>query len=202
MNTENPTHPTELDILARMQSETHQRLELELNELRTAMMAMATSCEQSLTRLRGTRWIAIDDASRAVAEYSEAAETERSRAAQLTGDLETAKLQLDEVRAASRTEVEAAKRELDEVHATSRTQLEAAKHELDVVRAASRTELDAAKRELDEVHTAYRTQIEAARNEIDEVRTQCDVQIAIARETVNRSRDDRATATSRELNAV
>ena len=55
-----------------------------------------------------------------MSDWCEAAEAERSRASQLATDLEAAKHELDEVRAACRTEIEAAKHEIDEV----RTQCE------------------------------------------------------------------------------
>jgi len=113
MSTENESQAAAVDLLAQMQSKAIERFELELNDLRTTMMAMATCCEQSLARLRDVRWISFDAASRLVTDLAEAAEAERSRASHLSEDLEAAKRELDEVRAECRTEIGAARQELD-----------------------------------------------------------------------------------------
>jgi len=95
MSTGNELQPAAVDLLTKMQSKATERFELELNDLRATMMLIATCCEQSLTRLRDTRWISFDAASRLVTELSEAAEAERSRASQLSDDLEAVKRELE-----------------------------------------------------------------------------------------------------------
>lgn len=149
MSTGNASQPAALDLLAKMQGKAIERFELELSDLRTAMTAMATSCEQSLTRLRDGRWVSFDDASRIVSDRCEAAEAERSRAAQLATDLEAAKHELDQVRAACRTEIEAARREIDEVRIQCEVEIaiarEAANHHRDERAAAYVRELNAAR---------------------------------------------------------
>lgn len=144
MSTGNESQAVAADLLTKMQSKATERFELELSDLRTTMMAMAACSEQSLARLRDARWIPFDAASRLVTDLLEATEVERSRASQLSEDLEAAKRELDEVRAACRTEIEAAKHELDKV----RTQCEM---EIAVARKASlhyRDETEAFTREL------------------------------------------------------
>jgi chromosome segregation ATPase len=148
MSTENESQAAAVDLLAQMQSKAIERFELELSDLRTTMMAMATCCEQSLARLRDVRWISFDAASRLVTDLSDAAEAERSRASHLSEDLEAAKRELDEVRAECRTEIAAAKHELDSV----RTQCEM---EIAVARKAAvhyRDETEAFTRELNAAH--------------------------------------------------
>jgi hypothetical protein len=149
MSTGNALQPDAINLLARMHSKSIERFDLELGELRTAIMAMANCCEQSLTRLQEARWISLDDASRMVAECYEAAESERTRAAHLAADLEAAKHELDEVRAVCRMEVETANREIDEV----RTQCEV---EIAIAR-------EAASRHRDERVAAYTRELNAAR---------------------------------------
>ena len=105
MSTGNELQAAAVDPLTEMQSKAIERFELELSDLRTTMMTMATCCEQSLARLRDARWISFDAASRLVTDLSEAAEAERSRASNLSGDLDAAKRELDEVRAECRTEM-------------------------------------------------------------------------------------------------
>jgi chromosome segregation ATPase len=148
MSTGNELLAAAVDPLTEMQSKAIERFELELSDLRTTMMAMATCCEQSLTRLRDARWISFDAASRLVTDLSQAAEAERSRASHLSADLEAAKRELDNVRAACRTELGAAKHELDNV----RTQCEM---EIAVARKAAlhyRAETAAFTRELNAAH--------------------------------------------------
>ena len=145
----NALQPAALDLLATMQSEAIERFEVELSDLRTTMMAMATSCEKSLTRLRDARWISYDDASRMVAQWCEAAESERSRAEQLAADLEAVKHELDDVRASCRTKIVAAKDEIDEVRTQCEVEIaiarEAANSHRDDRAAAHTRELNAAR---------------------------------------------------------
>jgi chromosome segregation ATPase len=149
MSTGNSLQPAALDLLATMQSEAIAPFEVELSDLRTTMMAMATSCEKSLTRLRGARWISFDDASRMVAQWREAAESERSRAEQLAADLEAVKHELDDVRAECRTRIAAAKDEIDEVRTQCEVEIaiarEAASSQRDERAAARTRELNAAR---------------------------------------------------------
>jgi hypothetical protein len=148
MSTANESRATAADLLTQMQSKANERFELELSDLRTTMMAMAACSEQSLERLRDTRWISFDAASRLVTELVEAAEAERSRASQLSEDLEATRRELEDVRAECRTEIGAAKHELDNV----RTQCEM---EIAVARKAAlhyRDETDAFTRELNAAH--------------------------------------------------
>jgi len=148
MSTGNELQAAAVDLLTKMQSKAIERFELELSDMRTTMMAMATCCEQSLARLRDARWISFDAASRLVTDLSEAAEAERSRASHLSEDLEAAKRELDEVRAECRTEIGAVKHELDNV----RTQCEM---EIAVARKAAihyRDETAAFTRELNSAH--------------------------------------------------
>jgi hypothetical protein len=149
MSTENPLQPAVLDLLTRLQSDAIERFEVEFKELRTTMIAMAASCGQSLTRLRDGRWISLDDASRIVSDWCEAAEAERSRATQLATDLEAARQELDEVRASSRTEIDAAKQEIDEVRTQCEVEIaiarEAANSHRDDRAAAHTRELNAAR---------------------------------------------------------
>jgi hypothetical protein len=120
MSTGNELQAAAVDLLTTMQSKAIERFELELSDLRTTMMAMATCCEQSLARLRDARWVSFDAAARLVTGLSEAAKAERSRASHLSADLEAAKRDLDGVRAECRMEIGAARHELDNV----RTQCE------------------------------------------------------------------------------
>jgi hypothetical protein len=149
MSTGNSLQPAALDLLATMQSEAIAPFEVELSDLRTTMMAMATSCEKSLTRLRGARWISFDDASRMVAQWRDAAESERSRAELLAADLEAVKHELDDVRAEYRTKIVAAKDEIDEVRTQCEVEIaiarEAAKSHRDDRAAAHTRELNAAR---------------------------------------------------------
>jgi len=149
MSSENALQPAALDLLGTMQSEAIERFEVELSDLRTTMMAMATSCEKSLTRLRDARWISFDDASRMVAQWREAAESERSRAEQLAAGLEAVKHELDDVRAACRTTIVAAKDEIDEVRTQCEVEIaiarEAANSHRDDRAAAHTRELNAAR---------------------------------------------------------
>ena len=109
MSTGNESQPAAVQRLAMMQRKAIDRFELELSDLRTSMLAMATCCEQSLARLRDARWVSFDSASRLVTELSEAADAERSRAARLTEDLETAKRDVEDVRVQCQADVEAAR---------------------------------------------------------------------------------------------
>jgi DNA repair exonuclease SbcCD ATPase subunit len=127
MSTGNELQAAAVDLLTTMQSKAIERFELELSDLRTTMMTMATCCEQSLERLRDAKWISFEAASRVVTDLSEAAEAERSRASHLSADLETAKRELDEVRAACRTEIGAAKHELDSVRTQCEMEIAAAR---------------------------------------------------------------------------
>jgi hypothetical protein len=149
MSTGNEPQANALDLLARMQSKAVERFELELSDLRTTMMAMATCCEQSLTRLRDARWISFDAASRIVTDLSEAAETESSRASWLAGELDAAKRQLDDVRAECRSEVDAARREIEDIRTQCEVEVavarEAAVRYRDDTAAASARELNAAR---------------------------------------------------------
>ena len=148
MSTGNELEAAAVDRLSKMQSKAIERFELELSDLRTTMMAMAACSEQSLARLRDTRWISFDAASRLVTDLLEAAEAERSRASQLSEDLDATRRELDEVRAECRKEIEAAKDELDK----RRTQCEM---EIAVARKAAlhyRDETEAFTRELNAAH--------------------------------------------------
>jgi len=149
MSTGNEPQANALDVLARMQGKAIERFELELSDLRTTMMAMATCCEQSLSRLRDARWISFDAASRIVTDLSEAAETERSRASWLAGELDAAKRQVDDVRAECRSEVDAARRELDDLRTQCEVEVavarEAAIRYRDDTAAACARELNAAR---------------------------------------------------------
>jgi len=148
MSTGSESQAAAVDLLRQMQSKAIERFELELSDLRTTMTAMAACSEQSLERLRDTRWISFDAASRLVTDLLEAAEAERSRASHLSEDLEAAKRELDEVRAECRAEIVAAKHELDGV----RTQCEM---EIAVARKAAvhyRDETEAFTRELNAAH--------------------------------------------------
>jgi len=149
MSIGNEPHTNALDVLARMQGKAVERFELELSDLRTTMMAMATCCEQSLSRLRDARWISFDAASRIVMDLAETAETERSRATWLAGELDSAKRELDEVQGECRSEVDAARRELDDVRTQCEVEVavarEAAIRYRDDTAAACARELNAAR---------------------------------------------------------
>ncbi len=108
MSTET-TQAAALQLLAKMQSKASDRFELELGDLRTSMMAMAATCEESLGRLRDARWLPFDNVSRLVTELTEAVDAERARSASLAEELETAKRALEEFRAECRSELESAR---------------------------------------------------------------------------------------------
>jgi hypothetical protein len=84
-----------IDPLERLQSD-GDRFERELDQVRSSL----TQCyEQSLARLRDTRWVAFDAVSRLVEDLSADAMRERTRADALEADLEAAKQEVENVRA-------------------------------------------------------------------------------------------------------
>ncbi len=131
MNSDAKPQPAALKILAAMQSQALERFELELGDLRTTMMAMATCCEQSLARIRDARWVSFDSASQVITELSERAEAERARAEQLSEELQIARRELDDVREECHAEIEAAReaalRYRDETAASCLRELNAAR---------------------------------------------------------------------------
>jgi hypothetical protein len=161
MSTEHDVQDRPADLLEKMQAEAIHRFELELDDLRTTMAAMAACCEQSMTRLRDARWVPYDAASRLVEEVTAAADAERSEAGRLAQDLAAAREEIERVREQCRVEVEAAhdeaarqseeavgscQRELEEARALAQLAMEAelkVREELTAVRARNQEIIDA-----------------------------------------------------------
>lgn len=156
------------DLLAKLQSDAIHRFELELDDLRTTMAAMAACCEQSLTRLRDARWVPFDAASQLVDNVTASADRERATAAQLAEELAGAQRELDRVKDECRAEIEAAyesaareredaarqreeaaaacERELEEARAFAQLAIESeskVRNELNAVRARNQEIIDA-----------------------------------------------------------
>jgi hypothetical protein len=119
------------DRLAKLQREALDRFELELSDMRTTMAAMASCCEQSLTRLRDAQWVPYESTSRLVDDIATGSEAERVEIARLTEELAATRLELERVRAECRAEIEAireeAARECAEAVASSQRELEEAR---------------------------------------------------------------------------
>jgi hypothetical protein len=129
MSTEHDSRDRALDLIAKMQRQAIERFESEMTEMRTAMNAMAAQWEQSLARLRDDRWVPFDAVSELVGDLAAAADVERSRAAHLSEELETAKRDFEGLRAATLAELqvarEAAVRYRDDVAASYSRELKA-----------------------------------------------------------------------------
>ena len=131
MSTEHGLKDRALDALARIQSQTLERCELELNEVRAAMMAVTARCEQSLTSMREARLVPFGAVSELVTALCAAADAERSRAASVKDELETARRELEDVRTDCRAQIatahEAAARHREETVASCLRELNAAR---------------------------------------------------------------------------
>jgi hypothetical protein len=164
----NDTQDRPADLLLKLQSDALHRFELELDDLRTTMAAMAACCEQSLTRLRDARWVPFEAASQLVDEVAAEAERERSAASELAEELAEARRELERVKDECRVEIEsvyeaaareredaarqreeaaaACERELEEARAFAQLAIESeskVRSELNAVRARNQDIIDA-----------------------------------------------------------
>jgi hypothetical protein len=131
MSTDQGLKDRALDALARIHNQTLERSELELNEIRAAMMAVNARCEQSLSTMREARLVPFGAVSELVTALCAAADAERQRAATTKDELEAARHELEDVRADSRAQIaaahEAAARHREETVASCLRELNAAR---------------------------------------------------------------------------
>jgi len=174
------THDLEerrVDLLATLQGEAT-RFERELDETGSAV---AVCCEQSLGRLRDTRWVSLDTVSRLVDELSTAAALERARATSLAADLQATRSDVENVRALGQVAVsaayEAAVRDRDEDVAQFNRELNAARELARSAAAAEaqvRQELAAVRIRSQEIVDAQMLQLIELKRELDQASAQAE----------------------------
>jgi len=131
MSTEHGLKDRALEALAKIQNQTLERCELELNDVRAAMMAVNARCEQSITTMREARLVPFGAVSELVTALCAAADAERQRAATTKDELEAVRRELEDVRADARAQIaaahEAAARHREETVASCLRELNAAR---------------------------------------------------------------------------
>jgi hypothetical protein len=131
MTTDHGSKDRALDALAKIQSQTLERLELEMNEIRGAMTAASARCEQSVATIRDARLVPLAPVSELVTALCAVADAERARAASAREELDAIKRELEELRVECRAQIaaahEAAARYREETVASCLRELDAAR---------------------------------------------------------------------------
>lgn len=108
MTTDHDSKDRALDALAQIQTQTIERWELELNDIRATMAAVTARCEQSVAAMREARLVPFEAVSQLVTTVRAAADAERARAASMREDLEAARREVEEVRVECHAQIAAA----------------------------------------------------------------------------------------------
>jgi hypothetical protein len=192
MSIEQKSHDRPLELLAKMQTRAVEQFEVELGEFRMSMLAMASCCEQALTRLRDAGWVPFDSAAKLMTELSAAADLEHTRATRLAQEIDVAKRELADVRAECNAEIEAAReaarRYQEETTASCARDLNAAR-ELALAamqaEAKAREELTALQARNQEIVDAQMLRLVELKRELEQASTEADRSRAAA-ETANK----------------